>query len=59
MVNLALWKPKRQMTTITNEAAAKMMKEGVQSFLAKPFTARELLNILALHCDRKQHHEDC
>ncbi len=31
----------------TNESVTKTMKEGVQAFLAKPFTAPELLNLLA------------
>jgi PAS domain S-box-containing protein len=31
----------------TNESVTKTMKEGVKSFLAKPFTAAELLNLLA------------
>jgi two-component system, cell cycle sensor histidine kinase and response regulator CckA len=31
----------------TNESVTKTMKEGVQAFLAKPFTASELLNTLA------------
>ncbi len=36
----------------TNESIAKMTKEGVQAFLAKPFTAAELLQPLALICEK-------
>jgi FixJ family two-component response regulator len=36
----------------TNEVAIKARKEGIQSFLAKPFTAPELLNLLAELCGR-------
>jgi PAS domain S-box-containing protein len=36
----------------TNEAATSVMKEGVQSFLAKPFTASELLTLLPNLCGR-------
>jgi PAS domain S-box-containing protein len=35
----------------TNESIAKMTNEGVQAFLAKPFTAHELLQPLALICN--------
>jgi PAS domain S-box-containing protein len=34
----------------TNEAIARTMREGVQGFLAKPFTATELLNLLSQVC---------
>jgi PAS domain S-box-containing protein len=34
----------------TNEVAINAMQEGIQSFLAKPFTAPELLNLLADLC---------
>jgi two-component system, cell cycle sensor histidine kinase and response regulator CckA len=34
----------------TNESVAKMTSEGVKAFLAKPFTAHELLQPLALIC---------
>jgi len=34
----------------TNEATTKVLREGVQSFLAKPFTAPELLNLLSRLC---------
>jgi PAS domain S-box-containing protein len=36
----------------TNESIAKMTKEGVKAFLAKPFTAAELLQPLALICEK-------
>jgi PAS domain S-box-containing protein len=36
----------------TNESIAKITKEGVQAFLAKPFTAAELLQPLALICEK-------
>jgi PAS domain S-box-containing protein len=35
----------------TNESVTKMTSEGVQAFLAKPFTANELLQPLALICN--------
>jgi two-component system, cell cycle sensor histidine kinase and response regulator CckA len=34
----------------TNEAEAKAMNEEIQAFLAKPFTAPELLNLLSQFC---------
>jgi two-component system, cell cycle sensor histidine kinase and response regulator CckA len=34
----------------TNEAVTKTMNEGVRAFLPKPFTAPELLNLLAILC---------
>jgi PAS domain S-box-containing protein len=34
----------------TNESIAKTMNEGVQAFLAKPFTAKELLSTLNVLC---------
>jgi hypothetical protein len=36
----------------TNKVAIKARKEGIQSFLAKPFTAPELLNLLPDLCGR-------
>jgi two-component system, cell cycle sensor histidine kinase and response regulator CckA len=36
----------------THEAVTKTMNEGVQAFLAKPFTTPELLNLLSRLCDR-------
>lgn len=36
----------------TNESVTKMADEGVKAFLAKPFTAYELLQPLAVICDR-------
>jgi two-component system, cell cycle sensor histidine kinase and response regulator CckA len=36
----------------TNESIAKMTKEGVKAFLPKPFTAAELLQPLALICEK-------
>jgi two-component system, cell cycle sensor histidine kinase and response regulator CckA len=36
----------------TPEAVAETKREGVQAFLAKPFTARELLNILFQLCSK-------
>jgi two-component system, cell cycle sensor histidine kinase and response regulator CckA len=36
----------------TNESVSKIMNEGVQAFLAKPFTAAELLNLLSRLCGR-------
>jgi two-component system, cell cycle sensor histidine kinase and response regulator CckA len=36
----------------TNESVTRTMNEGVQAFLAKPFTAMELLNLLAPLCGR-------
>jgi two-component system, cell cycle sensor histidine kinase and response regulator CckA len=36
----------------TNESVSKTMNEGVQAFLAKPFTAAELLNLLSRLCGR-------
>jgi CheY-like chemotaxis protein len=38
----------------TNEAAAKAMGESIQAFLAKPFSAPELLNLLSTLCDRNE-----
>jgi CheY-like chemotaxis protein len=35
-----------------NESIVRTMDEGVQAFLAKPFTAPELLNLLAPLCGR-------
>jgi two-component system, cell cycle sensor histidine kinase and response regulator CckA len=37
----------------TNEAVAKAMSEGVKGFLAKPFTAPELLNMLFPLCNEE------
>jgi nitrogen-specific signal transduction histidine kinase/CheY-like chemotaxis protein len=37
----------------TNESVTTTMSEGVQAFLAKPFTAPELLNLLSSLCGRK------
>jgi PAS domain S-box-containing protein len=37
----------------TNESVSKTMGEGVQAFLAKPFTASELLNAIARRCGRE------
>jgi two-component system, cell cycle sensor histidine kinase and response regulator CckA len=34
----------------TNESIARTMREGVQGFLTKPFTATELLNLLSQVC---------
>jgi YesN/AraC family two-component response regulator len=34
----------------TNEAVAKTLHEGVKAFLAKPFTAVDLLNLLSELC---------
>jgi two-component system, cell cycle sensor histidine kinase and response regulator CckA len=36
----------------TNESVSKTMNEGAQAFLAKPFTASELLNLLSCLCGR-------
>jgi PAS domain S-box-containing protein len=36
----------------TNESVTKMTNEGVKAFLAKPFTAKELLQPLALICNQ-------
>jgi two-component system, cell cycle sensor histidine kinase and response regulator CckA len=36
----------------TNEAITRTMSEGVKAFLAKPFTADELLNLLPKLCER-------
>lgn len=36
----------------TNDSVTKTMNEGVQAFLAKPFTAPELLNLLSRLCGR-------
>jgi CheY-like chemotaxis protein len=36
----------------TNESVSRTMGEGVQAFIAKPFTALELLNILSRLCNR-------
>ncbi|NJK65943.1 MAG: response regulator [Microcoleus sp. CSU_2_2] len=36
----------------TNESVSKTMNEGAQAFLAKPFTAPELLNLLSRLCGR-------
>ncbi len=36
----------------SNESLTKMLNEGVQAFLAKPFTAPELLNLLAEICGK-------
>jgi two-component system cell cycle sensor histidine kinase/response regulator CckA len=36
----------------TNESVSKTRNEGVQAFLAKPFTATELLNLLSRLCGR-------
>ncbi len=38
----------------TNESVARTMSEGVQAFLAKPFTAPELLNLLSPLCNNKE-----
>jgi PAS domain S-box-containing protein len=38
----------------TNESVTKMTNEGVQAFLAKPFTAQELLQPLALICNKNR-----
>jgi PAS domain S-box-containing protein len=37
---------------VTNESVTKMTNEGVKAFLAKPFTAHELLQPLALICNQ-------
>ncbi|WP_404783818.1 response regulator [Altericista sp. CCNU0014] len=39
---------------VTHESVAKTMREGIQAFLAKPFTAPELLNLLPQLCDPKK-----
>jgi YesN/AraC family two-component response regulator len=37
----------------TNESVTRTMGEGVRAFLAKPFTASELLSLLSRLCDKK------
>jgi CheY-like chemotaxis protein len=37
----------------TNETEATAMNEGIQAFLAKPFTTPELLNLLSQFCNSR------
>jgi DNA-binding NtrC family response regulator len=54
-VGIILWMPMSGFAT--NEVAIKARKEGIQSFLAKPFTSPELLNLLAELCGDRQSKE--
>jgi two-component system, cell cycle sensor histidine kinase and response regulator CckA len=39
---------------VTQESVNQTLHEGVQAFLAKPFTATELLNLLPALCQRRE-----